>query len=145
MYLTLSVLDKSDKITYASILSATNKIRGHRAECIIIDDPIKDANVIEKPTQNTEAQKEALSLFAAGYRPLKNQPMTKVGKIDIAKIRNVKGKLTPMLVEQAAGIPWYSKDKKDIDSAVFHALYRLTTAADTEAYRLLIEQHNVSD
>lgn len=119
--------------------SVTCGLSGTKATLIILDDYCDD--MITKPTQQIDAQKEALSLFAAGYRPLKNQPMPKIGMIDIVKIRKVKGKINPVILQQAAGIPWYSKNKKDVASVIYHALYRLSKSANIETYRILLEQH----
>ena len=95
--------------------------------------------------QDPEIQKKALKLFAAGYRPIINKPMPVVGKIDIAKVRKVRGHISPAILEWAAGISHYSKDQKNVPAPVYHALYRLCVIArsDMTPYEIMYEQHKI--
>lgn len=87
-------------------------------------------------------QKEALKLFAAGYRPLKRSASNKIGKIDIAKIRQRRGSINPYLLMELQGVEAYSKNKMWVDSKVYYVLYKLTRSANHEVYQKMCEQHN---
>lgn len=102
---------------------------------------------IVKPTLKQKSQKEALKLFAAGYRPLKNSAFPRVGRFNYSKIRKRYGVINPLVLQQVAGVGAFMLDRKDVPNDTYYALWRLVKNATIETYVLLCEQQNenVSD
>lgn len=97
---------------------------------------------IVKPTQKQTAQKKALKLFAAGYRPVKNSAFARIGRFNYTKIRKRFGVITPYVLNEVSGLGAFMVDRKDIDNDTYFALYRLTKNATIETYGMLCEQIN---
>lgn len=92
-------------------------------------------------SKSEQYNKEAMKLFAAGYRPMRNNPMPMIGKIDVAKVRRMRGTVNAVILQHVAGLGYYSKDIKNINSRLYYALWRISKKADFRAYELLAEQH----
>jgi len=97
--------------------------------------------VIKKPKSTYEAQKEALKLFAAGYNPLKNTAFPRIGKFNFIKIERNFGKIIPIVLYKCAGVNAYCVHKHDINSNVYHALYRLCSHAKPELYKDVVQKY----
>lgn len=114
-------------------------IRGHKASLIIINDPYMP---IKKATQSQQAQKTALKLFAQGYRPLKNTAFPRIGMFNYGKIRKRFSIITPLVLNQCAGVHAYTIDRKDVPNDVYYSLIRLSNNATIKTYKILCDQIN---
>lgn len=89
-----------------------------------------------KPKPKKETEIQAMKLFAAGYRPIKNTIYPRIGCIDIKKLRR-RCPITPMSLRTFAGREVYCSDIRTVDSLLYYTLCRLSNQANADPLNLV--------
>ena len=94
------------------------------------------------PVLTTEIKKEAIKLYALGYKPIRYTVFPIIGKINYETILLRYGEITPAILYDSIGKRFFMKHERDVGRYLYNALVTLCRNDTIECLTILCKQRN---